>query len=68
MVEAKNGPMGVLTNNIAEVTTLDAGLEWCVEKGVQKVIIEEADLLGVRSRRNHEIVSQLAILGSMEDS
>ncbi|GLJ50581.1 hypothetical protein SUGI_1077540 [Cryptomeria japonica] len=32
--------MGVSTNKIAEVTTLEAGLEWCVENGVHKVMIE----------------------------
>ncbi|GLJ37237.1 hypothetical protein SUGI_0755290 [Cryptomeria japonica] len=40
MLGAKYGPMGVSTNNIAEVTTLEVGLEWCVEKGVHKVMIE----------------------------
>ncbi|GLJ11610.1 hypothetical protein SUGI_0172580 [Cryptomeria japonica] len=40
MLGAKFGPMGVSTNNIAEVTALEAGLEWCVEKGVHKVLIE----------------------------
>ncbi|XP_057816505.1 uncharacterized protein LOC131029867 [Cryptomeria japonica] len=40
MLGAKFGPIGVSTNNIAEVTALEAGLEWCVEKGVHKVLIE----------------------------
>ncbi|GLJ39258.1 hypothetical protein SUGI_0801060 [Cryptomeria japonica] len=40
MMGDKYGPLGVLTNNIAEVTTLEAGLEWCVEKGVHKVMVE----------------------------
>ncbi|GLJ29714.1 hypothetical protein SUGI_0586110 [Cryptomeria japonica] len=40
MLGAKFGPMGVSTNNIAKVTALEASLEWCVEKGVHKVLIE----------------------------
>ncbi|GLJ06912.1 hypothetical protein SUGI_0052280 [Cryptomeria japonica] len=40
MLGAKFSPMGVSTNNIVEVNTLEAGLEWCVEKGVHKVLIE----------------------------
>ncbi|GLJ43073.1 hypothetical protein SUGI_0894050 [Cryptomeria japonica] len=39
-VGAKYGPMGVSTNNIVEVSTLEVGLEWCVENGVHKVMIE----------------------------
>ncbi|XP_059068961.1 uncharacterized protein LOC131859347 [Cryptomeria japonica] len=74
MVGVKYGTMGVSTNNIAEVIALEVGLEWCVEKGVYKVMIEgdlqivDANLLGFHSGRNLKIVSRLTILGSMEDS
>ncbi|GLJ43907.1 hypothetical protein SUGI_0915360 [Cryptomeria japonica] len=40
MLGAKYGPLGVSTNNIAEVSALDAGLEWCAEKGAHKVMVE----------------------------
>lgn len=54
MLGAKYGSIGVSTNNIAEVTTLVAGLEWCVEKGVHKVMIEgvsQVILNGISSQR-----------------
>ncbi|GLJ36215.1 hypothetical protein SUGI_0726950 [Cryptomeria japonica] len=40
MLGAKYGPLGVSTNNIAEVSTLEADLEWCVDKGAHKVMVE----------------------------
>ncbi|GLJ25200.1 hypothetical protein SUGI_0482090 [Cryptomeria japonica] len=40
MLGAKFSQMGVSTNNIAEVTALEAVLECCVDKGVHKVLIE----------------------------
>ncbi|XP_057856839.2 uncharacterized protein LOC131066157 [Cryptomeria japonica] len=54
MVGAKYDLMGVLTNNIAEVTVLEAGLEWCVEKGVHNVMIEgdsQVILNGISNQR-----------------
>ncbi|GLJ24121.1 hypothetical protein SUGI_0460010 [Cryptomeria japonica] len=40
MMGAKYNPLGVSTSNITEVTTLEEGLKWCVEKGVDKVMVE----------------------------
>ncbi|GLJ37938.1 hypothetical protein SUGI_0772040 [Cryptomeria japonica] len=39
-VGAKYGPLGINTNNMAEMAGLLAGLEWCVAHGFQDVEIE----------------------------
>lgn len=40
MMGAKYGPLGVSTNNIVEVSALEASLEWCVEKGAHELLVE----------------------------
>ncbi|GLJ29783.1 hypothetical protein SUGI_0588150 [Cryptomeria japonica] len=39
-VGAKYGPLGINTNNMAEMARLLAGLEWCVAHGFQDIEIE----------------------------
>ncbi|GLJ11789.1 hypothetical protein SUGI_0177080 [Cryptomeria japonica] len=54
MMGAKYGLLGVSTNNIAEVSALEAGLEWCVEKGAHKVMVEgdlQVILNGISNQR-----------------
>ncbi|GLJ33059.1 hypothetical protein SUGI_0665340 [Cryptomeria japonica] len=40
VVHAISGPIGIATNNIAEIAALGAGLQWCVNSGMDKLIIE----------------------------
>ncbi|XP_057873760.2 uncharacterized protein LOC131079745 [Cryptomeria japonica] len=40
LVGANYGPLGINTNNMAEMAGLLAGLEWCVARGIQDVEVE----------------------------
>ncbi|GLJ50171.1 hypothetical protein SUGI_1067470 [Cryptomeria japonica] len=40
VVHAISGPVGVATNNVAEISALEAVLQWCVNNGVVKLVIE----------------------------
>ncbi|XP_057859048.1 uncharacterized protein LOC131067901 [Cryptomeria japonica] len=40
VVRAISGLVGVATNNVAEISVMEAGLQWCVNNGVVKLIIE----------------------------
>ncbi|GLJ37542.1 hypothetical protein SUGI_0762890 [Cryptomeria japonica] len=40
VVRAISSPVGVATNNVAEISTLEARLQWCVNNRVVKLIIE----------------------------
>ncbi|GLJ55232.1 hypothetical protein SUGI_1185040 [Cryptomeria japonica] len=40
VVRALSGPVGVVTNNVAEISALEAGLQWCVNNEVVNLIIE----------------------------
>lgn len=40
VVHAIFGPVGIATNNMAEIYVLEVGLQWCVTNGVVKLIIE----------------------------
>ncbi|GLJ25577.1 hypothetical protein SUGI_0490040 [Cryptomeria japonica] len=35
-----SGPVGIATNNVAEISALEARLQWCVNNGVVKLVIE----------------------------
>ncbi|GLJ24753.1 hypothetical protein SUGI_0473180 [Cryptomeria japonica] len=40
VVRAISGPVEIATNNVAEISALEAGLRWCVNNGVVKLVIE----------------------------
>ncbi|GLJ54074.1 hypothetical protein SUGI_1157640 [Cryptomeria japonica] len=40
LIGALSGPIGVATNNVAEITALAEGLNWAYSKGISKIVIE----------------------------
>ncbi|GLJ44584.1 hypothetical protein SUGI_0937060 [Cryptomeria japonica] len=40
VVRVISGPIGVATNNVVEIYALEARLQWCVDNGAVKLIIE----------------------------
>ncbi|GLJ20811.1 hypothetical protein SUGI_0379410 [Cryptomeria japonica] len=40
VVHALSGSAGIATNNVAEIDVLEVGLQWCVNNGIDKLIIK----------------------------
>ncbi|GLJ27097.1 hypothetical protein SUGI_0531370 [Cryptomeria japonica] len=39
-LKAFSGPVGIATNNVAEISALEVGLKWCAFKRINKLVIE----------------------------